>query len=349
MTNYLINKLFFTQRSFASCLTASRSIASRSILSLAGIVAACFPALPAHAADYPTRPIRFVVGFLPGGPSDIIARVLAGKLGEGLGQTVLVDNRAGAGGNLSAEIVAKAQPDGHTILLGTGGAMVIAPITGQKVGFNADRDFAPVSKLGESMGLLSANPSVGISNVSELVKLAKAKPGDLDYASSGVGTIHHLAGELLCAMAGIKMVHVPYKGSGAVLPAMLGGQVKVGVGPIVPAIPYIKSGKLRALGVTGIKRSLAAPDIPTIGEQGYKGFGAASWYGLFVPAKTPPSVIARLNKELAIALASPEVRDRLMRDGVEPEPSTPQALAAHVQNERKVWAKVIKEAGIKFE
>ena len=301
-----------------------------------------------HAADYPSRPIRFVVGFLPGGPSDTIARVLAVKLGEGLGQTVLVDNRAGAGGNLSADIVSKAQPDGHTILLGTGGAFVIAPITGQKVGFNADRDFAPISKLGESMGLLAAHPSVPAKDVNELVKLARAKPGDIDYASSGVGTIHHLAGELLCVVAGIKMVHIPFKGSGAVLPAMLGGQVKVGFGPIVPAIPHVKSGKLRALGVTGTKRSLAAPDIPTIAEQGYKGFGAASWYGLFVPAKTPAHAIARLNKETAAALAAPEIRDRLMHDGVEPESSTPQALTAHVMNERKVWDKVIKAAGIKF-
>ena len=301
-----------------------------------------------QAADYPTRPVRFVVGFLPGGPSDTIARVLAAKLGEGLGQTVLVDNRAGAGGNVSAEIVAKAQPDGHTILLGTGGAMVIAPITGQKVGFNADRDFAPVSKLGESMGLLAAHPSLGVSTVNDLVKLAKAKPNDINYASSGVGTVHHLAGELLCVMAGIQMVHVPYKGSGAVLPAMLGGQVKIGFGPIVPAIPHIKSGKLKALGVTGTKRSLAAPDIPTIAEQGYKGFGAASWYGVFVPAKTPRAAIARLNKELAAALAAQEVRDRLMHDGVEPESSSPEALTALVMHERKVWAEVIRSANIKF-
>jgi len=301
-----------------------------------------------HAADYPARPIRFVVGFLPGGPSDTIARVLAGKLGEGLGQTVLVDNRAGAGGNISADIVSKAQPDGHTILLGTGGAFVIAPITGQKVGFSADRDFAPVSKLGESMGLLAANPSLPVKDVNDLVKLARAKPGEIDYASSGIGTVHHLAGELLCVVAGIKMIHIPFKGSGAVLPAMLGGQVKVGFGPIVPAIPHVKSGKLRALGVTGTKRSLAAPDIPTIAEQGYKGFGAASWYGLFVPAKTPPATVARLNKEIIATLADPEVRDRLMKDGVEPESSTPQALDAHVMNERKVWDKVIKAAGIKF-
>ena len=293
--------------------------------------------------------MRFVVGFPPGGPSDTIARVLAGKLGEGLGQTVLVDNRAGAGGNVSAEITAKAQPDGYTMLLGTGGPMVIAPITGQKVGFNADRDFAPVSKLGESMGLLAAHPSAGIASVNDLVKLAKAKPGEIDYASSGVGTSHHLAAELLSSMAGIRMTHVPYKGSGAVLPAMLGGQVKIGFGPIVPAIPHVKSGKLRALGVTGAKRSLAAPDIPTVAEQGYKGFGAASWYGLFVPAKTPAPAVTRLNKEVAAAIMAPEVRDRLMRDGVEPESSTPQALTAYVLNERKVWAKVIREAGIRFE
>jgi tripartite-type tricarboxylate transporter receptor subunit TctC len=322
----------------------------RAIISFCLLISAfSLASAAASAQQYPSRPVRFVVGFLPGGPSDTIARVLAVRLGEGLGQTVLVDNRAGAGGNVSAEIVARAQPDGYTMLLGTGGAMVIAPITGQKVGFNADRDFAPVSMLGESMGLLAAHPSLGVSNVEDLVKIARAKPGDIDYASSGVGTIHHLAAELLCAMAGIRMTHVPYKGSGAVLPAMLGGQVKIGFGPIVPAIPHVKSGKLKALGVTGAKRSLAAPDIPTIGEQGYKGFGAASWYGLFVPAKTPVPVVARLNKEVAAAIAAPEVRDRLMRDGVEPESSTPQALSARVMDERKVWDKIIKAANIKFE
>lgn len=307
-------------------------------------------ALPAHAADsYPSRPVRFVVGFPPGGPSDTIARVLAVKLGEGLGQTVIVDNRAGAGGNLSAEIVAKAQPDGYTIVLGTGSPMVIAPITGQKVGFNADRDFAPVSKVGESMGLLAAHPSVPVANVNDLVALAKAKPGDIDYASSGVGTVHHLAAELLSSMTGIKMVHVPYKGSGAVLPAMLGGQVKIGFGPIVPAIPHVKTGKLKALGVTAAKRSGAAPDIPTIAEQGYKGFEASSWYGVFVPARTPRAAIARLNKEIGIAVNAPDVRQRLLRDGVEPDAGTPEQLTALVMAERKRWDKVIKAAGIKFE
>ena len=308
-----------------------------------------FPAFAQAADAYPTRPVRFVVGFLPGGPSDTIARVLAGKLGEGLGQTVIVDNRAGAGGNLSAEIVAKAQPDGYTLLLGTGSPMVIAPITGQKVGFNPDRDFAPVSKLGESMGLLAAHPSLGVGNVSELISLARAKPGDINYASSGIGTVHHLAAELLSSMTGIVMVHVPYKGSGAVLPAMLGGQVKIGFGPIVPAIPHVKAGRLKALGVTAAKRSLAAPDIPTISEQKLPGFEASSWYGVFVPAKTPKAAIARLNKEFAVALAVPDVRDRLLRDGVEPEASSPDQLTALVLAERKRWDKVIRAAGIKFE
>jgi tripartite-type tricarboxylate transporter receptor subunit TctC len=306
--------------------------------------------LAAQAAEsYPTRPIRFVVGFLPGGPSDTIARLLAGKLGEGLRQSVIVDNRAGAGGNISAEIVARAQPDGHTILLGTGGPLVIAPIVGHKVGFDAARDFAPVSKLGESMGVVTAHPSMPVSNVKELIALAKSRPGDINYASSGVGTIHHLAAELLSSMAGIRMTHVPYKGSGAALPAMLGGEVKIGFGPIVPAIPHIKAGRLKALGVNGAKRSMAAPDIPTVAEQGLGGFEATSWYGVFVPAKTPKAVVARLNKEFTIALALPDVRERLLRDGVEPEASTPEKLSAIVLAERKLWARVIKEAGIKFE
>ena len=333
-------------------ITMSRLVMSRFTTSRSTML--CFfilllLATTASAQEYSLRPVRFVVGFLPGGPSDTIGRVLAGKLGEGLGQTVIVDNRAGAGGNLSAEIVAKAQPDGYTLLLGTGSPLVIAPITGQKVGFDPDRDFAPVSKLGESMGLLAAHPSLGVGNVSELISLARAKPGDINYASSGIGTVHHLAAELLSSMTGIVMVHVPYKGSGAVLPAMLGGQVKIGFGPIVPAIPHVKAGRLKALGVTAAKRSLAAPDIPTIAEQKLPGFEASSWYGVFVPAKTPKTAIARLNKEFVAALAAPEVRDRLLRDGVEPEASTPEQLTALVLAERKRWDKVIRAAGIKFE
>jgi tripartite-type tricarboxylate transporter receptor subunit TctC len=304
----------------------------------------------AFAADnYPSRPIRFVVGFLPGGPSDTIARVVGARLGEALGQSVVVDNRAGAGGNVSAEIVADAQPDGHTIWLGTGGPLVMASIIGQKVGFDPDRSFAAVSKLGNSMSILAAHPSLPANSIKELVALAKAKPGEINYASSGVATANHLAAELLSSMANIKMTHIPYKGSGAALPALIGGQVKLGFGPLLPAIPHVKAGRLKALGVSGAKRSPAAPDIPTIAEQGMPGFEVNSWYGVFVPAKTPKPVIARLNKAILGVLDVTAVKDRLGHDGVEAEGSTPAELDAIVRNERKVWAKVIKEANIKVQ
>lgn len=316
----------------------------------AASVLTCTFAGPAWSADtYPTRPVRFVVGFLPGGPSDTIARVVGNKLAEGLSQQVVVDNRAGAGGNVSAEIVADAQPDGHTILLGTGGPLVIAPVIGQKVGFDADKDFAAVSKLGDSMSILSAHPSLAANSIRDLVALAKAKPGDINYASSGIGTANHLAAELLSSMAGIKLTHIPFRGSGAALPALISGEVKLGFGPLLPAIPHVKAGRLKALGVSGLKRSSGAPDIPTIAEQGLPGFEVNSWYGVFVPSKTPKPIVARLNKELVRVMALPDVKERLTRDGVEPGSSTPEQLNAVVLAEKKLWTKVIKDAGIKVQ
>ena len=317
----------------------------------AAAVAAAFSAFPAFSAEgkYPTRPIRFVVGFLPGGPSDTIARVVGGKLGEALGQPVIVDNRAGAGGNVSADIVADAPPDGHTILLGTGGPLVIAPIIGQKVGFDPEKDFAPVSTLGGSMSILAAHPSLPASNVKELIALARAKPGEINYASSGVGSANHLTAELLSSMANVKLTHVPYKGSGAALPALISGEVKVGFGPLLPAIPHVKAGRIKALGVSGLKRASAAPDVPTIAEQGLPGFQVDSWYGVFVPAKTPRPIVAQLNRELQRILALPEVKERLSRDGVETSGSTPEHLNKIVQDEKKMWLKVIKTANIKVQ
>ena len=313
--------------------------------------AATFGAVSAWSAEtkYPTRPVRFIVGFLPGGPSDTIARVVGAKLSEALGQPVIVDNRAGAGGNVSADIVADAPPDGHTLLLGTGAPLVMAPILGQKIGFDPDRDFAPVSTLGGSMSILAAHPTLPASNVKELIALARAKPGEINYASSGVGVSNHLAAELLSSMANIKLTHIPYKGSGAALPALIGGEVKLGFGPILPALPHVKAGRLKALGVSGLKRSAAAPDIPTIAEQGLPGFQVDSWYGVFVPAKTPKHIVALLNRELVRILASPDVKDRLSKDGVEPAGSTPEQLQAIVQNEKKVWTKVIRQANIKVQ
>ena len=304
----------------------------------------------AQAADnFPSRPMRFVVGFLPGGPSDTIARVVGAKLSESLRQPVIVDNRAGAGGNVSAEIVAHAVPDGHTLLLGTGGPLVIAPIIGQKINFDPNKDLVPVSKLGDSMSILAAHPTLPASSVQELIALAKAKPGSINYASSGVGTANHLAAELLASMANIKLVHVPYKGSGAALPALIGGEVKLGFGPLLPAIPHIKANRLKALGVSGLKRSPAAPEVLTIAEQGLPGYEVNSWYGVFIPSRTPKPIASRLNREITRATRLPDVKERLGRDGVEAGGSTPEALAAMVQAERKQWSKVIREAKIKVE
>ena len=315
----------------------------------AALLTALVPAAQAADAKYPTRPIRFVVGFLPGGPSDTIGRVVGAKLSEGLGQPVVIENRAGAGGNVSADIVAVANPDGHTLLLGTGGPLVIAAIIGQKVQFDAERDFAPVSMLGGSMSILATHPSLPANNVKELIALAKAKPGEINYASSGVGAANHLAAELLSSMTGAKLTHVPYKGSGAALPALISGEVKVGFGPILPAIPHVKAGRIKALGVSGLKRSAAAPDIPTIAEQALPGFEVNSWYGLFVPSKTPRHVVTTLNKEIARIMALPDVRERLTSQGIDPATSTPEELGRVVQNERKVWSKVLKEANIKVQ
>ena len=325
--------------------TSSRML---SALLAAGILAAG-NVLAAQPGTYPTRPVRFVVGFLPGGPSDTIARVVGAKLSEALGQQVVVDNRAGAGGNVSAEIVAAAQPDGHSLLLATGAPLVIAPVIGQKVGFDPDRDFAAVSKLGDSMSILCAHPSLGAGNIRELIALAKAKPGEINYASSGIATANHLAAELLNSMAGIRLTHVPFRGSGAALPALIGGEVKLGFGPLLPAIPHVKAGRLKAIGVSGLKRSSGAPDIPTIAEQGLPGFEVNSWYGVFVPSATPAPIVTRLNTELVRVLSLPDVRERLLRDGVEPGGSTPAQLLAVVQAEKKLWSKVIKDAGIKVQ
>lgn len=313
------------------------------------VLLAAVPAAASAADAYPTRPIRFVVGFLPGGPSDTIARTVGAKLTDLLRQPVIIDNRAGAGGNVSADIVAHAQPDGHTLLLGTGAPLVMAPILGQKVNFDPDKDFRAVTKLGDSMSILCAHPSLPAGSVRELIEYARSRPGEITYASSGVGVSNHLAAELLSSMANIRMLHVPYKGSGAALPALLGGQVRIGFGPLLPAIPHVKSGRLKALGVSGLKRSSGAPDIPTIAEQGLPGFDVNSWYGVFVPARTPAAIATRIHKEVNVVLAMPDVREKLSGQGVEVGGSTAEELNAIIRTERKVWSKVIRQANIKVE
>ena len=304
-------------------------------------------AATATAAEYPNRPLRFVVGFTPGGASDTVARIVGHKLSERLGEQVVVDNRGGAGGNIATELVARAAPDGHTLLLGTPGPLTITPNVQQKMNFDPDRDFAPVTLVASTMAVLLAHPSVG-RTVKELIATAKARPGQINYASSGVGTSNHLAAELFRFMAGIDVVHVPYKGAGQNLPALISGEVQMTFGPILPALPLIRSGKLRALGVTGLKRSSGAPDIPTIAESGVPGYQIDSWYGVIVPAGTPQPVVARLHREITAIVRTPEVSERLAREGAEPATSTPQEFAAHIRAERKKWATLIQRTGVRI-
>ena len=316
------------------------------LLPLALVVVLAAASAPAAAADYPARPLRFVVGFTPGGASDTVARVIAQKLSKRLGEQVVIDNRGGAGGNIATELVARAAPDGHTLLLGTPGPLTITPNVQKKMAFDPDRDLAPITLVSSTTAVLLAHPSVG-RTVKELIATAKARPGQINYASSGIGTSNHLAAELFRYMAAVDIVHVPYKGAGQNLPALLSGEVQITFGPILPALPHIRSGKLRALGVTGLKRSSGAPEIPTISEAGVPGYQVDSWYGVLVPGGTPQPIIKRLHSEITAIIRTPEVSERLTREGAEPVTNTPQEFAAHIRSERKKWATLIERTGVR--
>lgn len=313
-------------------------------------MAAC-AAGPALAASttYPTRPIRIVDAFPPGGPSDIVARALSPKLGEALGQVVVVDNRGGASGIVGCDIVAKAAPDGYTMLIGPSGALTIQPTLNPKLPFDPQRDFEPVTQLTTGPQVIAVHPAVAARSVAELVALAKAKPGQLNYASGGSGTGNHLAVEIFKLAAGINIVHIPYKGTGPALTSVLGGEAQLIISSLLPALPHVKSGKLRALAVTSTARSLAVPDIPTVSESGLPAFETSSWHGMLVPAKTPRAIITRLHDELVKVMNLPEVRERLTAQGLNIVASTPQAFAAHIKSETIKYARVIKQIGIKPE
>jgi len=289
-----------------------------------------------------------IVGFSAGGGSDFAARIAGQKLSEALGQSVVIDNRTGANGAIAAELAAKAPADGYTLMM-LAIAQAIGAAHGTKLPYDVLRDFTAVSQITQQPYLVVVTNALAVRTTEELIALAKAKPGEINYASSGVGAANHLAAELLSSMTGIKLTHVPYKGSGAALPALISGEVKLGFGPILPAIPHVKAGRIKALGVSGLKRSSAAPDIATIAEQGLPGFEVNSWYGLFVPAKTPRAVVMQLNRELGRILALPDVKERLSSNGVDPVASTPEALQRLVQTEKKVWSKVIRQANIKVQ
>ena len=315
---------------------------------------ACFVALLALAAPagaqtaYPQKPIRMVVPFPPGGGTDILARLFGQKMSETLGQQVIIDNRGGAGGTIGTDIAAKAPPDGYTLIL-VSGSHAINPGLYPKLPYDSVNDFAPITQLATSPGILVVNPSLPVKSVKDLIALARAKPGQINYASAGSGTPPHLAGELFKVMAKIDMVHVPYKGNAPAFTDVIGGQVSL-IFPTMPsAMPFIKSGRLRPIAVTSAKRSPAAPDIPTIAESGLPGYEATSWYGILAPARTPREIVARLHEVLVSIIGSPDMKDKLAAQGLDPVGNTPQQFAAVIKSEISKWAKVVKASGAKPE
>lgn len=301
-------------------------------------------ATPAAAADYPTKPIRLVIGFAPGGGTDTTARALSTKLTASFGQQVIVDNRPGHSGTIAADIASKATPDGHTVLLGTI-ALAINPSLSEKMPFDTLKDLAPVTRAVDSTNILVVHPSVAAKSVKELIEFAKTK--SLNGGSSGIGGTGHLAVELFNLQAGTKITHVPYKGGGPAIVDLLAGNIQLIFATAASAIGHIKTGKIRPLAVTTAKRSALVPDLPTVAEAGLPGFEANNWNGFLVPAKTPRPIINRLNKELATALLLPDIKEFLFKQGLDAAPGTPEEFGAYMKSEMAKWAKVIKAAGIK--
>ena len=311
------------------------------------VVLCLLGAATADAQQYPNRPIRLIVGYPPGGPSDITARLVAPYLTEALGQQIVIDNRAGAGGTVAATLTARAEPDGYTISIVANGEMAISPNL-RKLPYDPLKDFETVSRIGANQLALVVHPAVQAKSVAELVALAKAKPGTVNFASAGTGSTAHLAGELFKSIAGIDIVHVPYKGAGPALIDLIGGQVHMLITGYPGALPHIKAGRLRALGATGPKRMIAAPDLPTISET-VKGYDVTSSYGLVLPLRTPKAIVTRLHQETAAIVKKPEVREKLIALGFDPEGNTPAEFAAQIKSEYAKWAKVIKIANVKVE
>jgi tripartite-type tricarboxylate transporter receptor subunit TctC len=324
-------------------------VSLRAAASLSAALALSAPHAAAAAEPYPARPVRFVVAFPPGGGTDIIARSIAQKLGERLGQQVLIDNRPGAGGNIGTDLVAKSSPDGYTLLMGSAGPLAINASLFARMPFDPIKDLAPVTLAASTPNVLVVHPSLPAATVRELIALAKARPGEINFASSGHGTPAHLAGELFNSMAGVKLIHVPYKGAAPALADLLGGQVQLMFSTMPPALPHVKDGKLRALAVTSLKRSPAAPDLPTVDEIALPGFEANTWHGVVVPAGTPGAIVARLNREIVAILHLPDVVERLSGQGAEALGSTPEEFAAYIKSESVKWAKVVRDSGAKAE
>ena len=313
---------------------------------LAGALVACAVAACSHAQQYPTKPIRFVVGFTAGGASDITSRIIGQKLTEHLGQPVIIDNRAGASGTIAGGIVAKSAPDGYTLLSGATSILAINPGSYAKLEYDSLRDFAPVSQTVSMPQLLVVHPSVKAATLKELLALAKARPGDLNYSSSGTGSSSHLAMELLKYMTGVDFVHVPFKGSGQAMPNLLAGQVQLVFDPIPSSLPHVKSGRLRAIAISTAARSPAIADLPTVAEAGVPGYESSLWYGVLLPARTHSTIVARLNQTINAILREPDVNERFASLGAEPAGNSSAEFGKYIGSEVIKWGKVIKAVGI---
>jgi tripartite-type tricarboxylate transporter receptor subunit TctC len=310
---------------------------------------AAFLSFPAAAQSYPSKPIRLIVPFAAGGGNDNVARLVGKRLADGLGQPVLVDNRPGAGGVVGAELAAKSAPDGYTLFLGGVGSHAINPNLHEKLPYDPIKDFAPVALLAQAPLVLVVHPSVPAKSVAELTAYARAHPGKLNFASNGNGSSSQLAAVMFDSMAGVEMVHVPYKGLSPALADLLSGQVQLMFSSVVAILPHIKAGKLRGLAVTGAKRLASLPELPTIAESGLPGYEASSWYGILAPAGTPRDIVMKLNAGLAKALEQPEVRNSLLAEGAEPVGGSPEAFAAHIRAEKERLGKLIRDAKIRLE
>lgn len=301
----------------------------------------------AFAQHYPQRPIRMVIGLPAGGSTDVMGRIVGARLAERLGQQVVVDNRPGASGIIGITLAVNSQPDGYTLIMAAGSWGTISSL--YKLPFDLQRDLAPVAFVGSSPYMLVVQPVLPAKTLAEFIAHARAHPGKLNYAGSTPGSLQRLAGELLKRSAGIDMVYVPYKGTGAVIPDLLGGRLDAAIDNVLVLAPFVRKGQLRALGVTSSKRSVVFPELPTLAESGVPGFSAVGWFGLFAAAKTPAAIVGRLNTEVTALLQEPQTRDRLLAQGAEPQPGPPEELARHLAREIALWGKLIRETGIKAE
>jgi tripartite-type tricarboxylate transporter receptor subunit TctC len=302
----------------------------------------------AAAQDYPQRPIRLIVGFTPGGSTDLVGRLVAGKLAERLGQQVVVDNRAGASGIIAAEIVANSQPDGYTLLISGSSISIVGSLYSQTK-FDVQRDLEPLALVATTPYVMVAHPSIGVKTVAELIAYAKPRGGKISWGASTPGTVQHLSGEMFKRQAGIDMVFIPYKGTGAMLPDILGGRLQVALDNVLVLAPHVKQGTLYALAVTTARRTPILPDVPTLAESGLAGFDTSGWFSMYCARKTPPQIVKKLNTEIIAIVNLPEVRDRLLTFGATPLPGTPEDLRQQLAREVPAWRKVIRDAGLKVE